>query len=93
MRNEDKIELMCDSHHGVYIPSTMINRLVEAGWQMPSVVNAEVLNSPDNEYYWDEWEIVLNGALFVDDYYRRWYLHHDGDLWAVREDYEFECEE
>lgn len=78
------MELLCDSHHGVYIPQIMINRLVDAGWENITQEQMDDLNTgPYNcEWYWDSWDMVLNNARYMDDDGETWFLHQDGDLWA-----------
>lgn len=77
------VELLCDSHHGVYIPSIMIQRLIDAGWRNIPADAVEVLSSVDNECYWDCWEEVLNNAEWYDVSTGQVFkLHQDGDLFA-----------
>lgn len=79
------MELLCDSHHGQYIPQIMARRLHDAGWsgvELEKVIELEA--GPDeNEWYWDTWTDILNAAQFTDENGAIWYLYHDGDLFAV----------
>lgn len=86
-----QVELMCDSHHGIFIPQIMIERLVEAGWNGFSCGEiADLKEGPDdNEWYWQAWENVLNNAYLHDENGIEWRLHHDGDLFACHADYDF----
>ena len=78
------MELLCDSHHGIYIPQIMVGRLVSSGWQGISDWCLEVLSAgPYHDDYWEAWEQVLGHATFTDESGSTWYLYHDGDLWAV----------
>lgn len=78
------VELLCDSHHGIYIPSIMIQRLVDNGWKNIPDNAVEVLSSPDNEFYWETWEEILQNAEWHDNSTDQVFkLHHDGDLFAV----------
>ena len=79
------MELLCDSHHGVYIPQIMARRLYDAGWSGITLDDVIQLESDpyDGEWYWETWEGVLNEAQFKDENGETWYLHHDGDLFAV----------
>ncbi|AQW88558.1 hypothetical protein pEaSNUABM50_00031 [Erwinia phage pEa_SNUABM_50] len=80
------VELLCDSHHGVYIPQIMIHRLKDNGWRNIPLNAVEVLSHPDNEDYWDTWNQVLDNAEWHDEYTTQVFkLHHDGDLWAYCE--------
>ena len=79
------MELLCDSHHGVYIPQIMARRLYDAGWAgitLDDVVELEA-DPYEGEWYWETWEGVLNSAHFTDENGTVWYLYHDGDLFAV----------
>lgn len=79
------MELLCDSHHGQYIPQIMARRIYDAGWSgidLDDVVELEV--GPDeSDWYWDTWNDVLNSAQFTDENGTVWYLYHDGDLFAA----------
>ena len=79
------MELLCDSHHGVYIPQIMARRLYDAGWSgitLDDVIQLEI-DPYEGEWYWETWESILNNAQFIDENGETWYLHHDCDLWAV----------
>ena len=79
------MELLCDSHHGQFIPQIMARRLLDAGWSgidLGDVVELEA-GPYEFEWYWETWEGVLNSARFMDENGVIWYLHHDGDLFAV----------
>ena len=79
------MELLCDSHHGQFIPQIMARRLFDAGWSgidLDDVIELEA--GPDEiDWYWDTWNDVLNDAQFTDENGVIWYLYHDGDLFAV----------
>ena len=74
------IILLCDSSVGVNIPSVAYPLLKKAGWELPDVGND--LSSPDNEFYWDAWDLVLNNARLVEGG-REFTLHQNDDLFAV----------
>lgn len=79
------MELLCDSHHGQYIPQIMARLLFDAGWTGFDLEKvAELEAGPyEIEWYWDTWNDVLNSAQFTDEKGVVWYLHHDGDLFAA----------
>lgn len=78
------VELLCDSHHGIYIPSIMIQRLVDNGWRNIPADAVEILKDPKHECYWETWEEVLDNAEWHDASTSQVFkLHHDGDLFAV----------
>ena len=79
------MELLCDCHHGVYIPQIMARRLHDAGWSgidLGDVVELEA-GPYDCEWYWDIWNNILDNAAYTDENNQKWYLHQDGDLFAV----------
>ena len=77
------MELLCDSRHGQFIPQIMGERLLNAGWKGIEQKDVDCLADTENEWYWEAWESILNNAQFIDENGETWYLHHDGDLWAV----------
>ena len=79
------MELLCDCHHGQFIPQIMARRLFDAGWsgiELGDVVELEA-GPYEGEWYWETWEGVLNNAQFKDENGTVWYLHHGGDLFAA----------
>ena len=79
------MELLCDNHHGVYIPQIMARRLYDAGWAgitLDDVVELEA-DPYEGEWYWETWNDILNSAVYTDENGQQWYLYHDCDLWAV----------
>lgn len=79
------MELLCDGHHGVYIPQIMARRLFDAGWSgidLGDVVELEA-GPYESDWYWDAWNDVLNNAHFTDENGVVWYLHQDEDLFAA----------
>lgn len=79
------MELLCDSHHGQFIPQIMARRLFDAGWSgidLSDVVELEA-GPYECEWYWDTWDNVLNNAQFTDEDGVIWHLYQDGDLFAA----------
>ena len=74
------IEILCDSHHGQYIPQIMINRLVDSGWQGIEKEDVKELQDINNEWYIESWTNVENDAHFTDENGNVWKLWQDGDL-------------
>lgn len=76
--------LLCDSHHGVYLPSFWVGNseniwnIKQEDWNY--IANPENVEKDD---YWEVWESILNNAKYVDSTGKIWILHHDGDLFAV----------
>ncbi len=76
------VSLLIDSCHGVYVPQRFINNFDLSLWQGISEENKNILSEgPDHEWYWEEWDEVLQRATFTQDGHT-WRLVQDGDLWA-----------
>ena len=79
------MELLCDSHHGQFIPQIMARRLHDAGWswiELEDVVELEA-GPYESEWYWDTWNNILDNAVYIDENSQKWFLYHDGDLFAA----------
>ncbi len=84
--NTDETILLVDSHHGTYTPLIFANNFGENIVEgKPSEDDYECLLVHENEWYWETWEQVLNNVIIEIDG-RRYYLHHDEDLWAIPEE-------
>lgn len=77
-----------DSARGQYIPrdfAQIINRKYLKNVNPELLDNLAKENSNDSEFYWEDWEVVLNNAKIVFDGVE-YTLHHDGDLWLINYD-------
>lgn len=84
-------QILLSDARGIYIPRDFLpfaNRLEKP----MSEADKACLENPENDYYWEVWEEVLNGkyGALVDDSGERWILWQDGDLYAVHESFEQE---
>lgn len=80
----DTVILFCDSSSGRYIPQRFAAEIMPQFLYGVSQDDLNELADPDNEYYWDTWEKVLNNAKVIDHSTGQTYtLHHDGDLWLL----------
>jgi len=83
-KKETAVILLCDSASGSYIPQRFAREISVA---CLSGIDGTVLtyldeSGPEAEFYWDEWQYVLDNAKLTlggDEYT----LYHDGDLWAL----------
>lgn len=87
--NKDKIKLIIDEARGIYIPQNFAKNFNLDEWGINGEEAAPLFDGPDHEEYWDAWEDVLRNAEYTDDKGHKWTLYQDGDLFCVREDYEF----
>ena len=78
------IEILLDSSRGTYIPRDFAK---EIGGDRFEGIDREdwltIKRGPDDEWYWDAWNNILEHATFTDPDGRVWTLHHDGDLFLV----------
>lgn len=76
--------LFCDSSSGRYIPQRFAAEIMPQYLQGVTQDELNELANPDNEFYWDTWDTVLNNAKVVDhNTGQTFILHHDGDLWLL----------
>lgn len=84
------MQLICDSHHGIYCPQITLQSLIpEIVAQLPQDAVKSVLYGPDEWMYWESWEDILNQTFtFEGKTYR---LEQDDDVWMleVRPDFEY----
>ena len=79
------IQLLLSDSRGVYIPRDFIECFDIDKWNIDSKYMGR-LSSPDDELYWDNWDVVLNNAKHTDKQGNVWTLWQDGDLWAICHD-------
>ena len=92
MKQEHEPCLFCDGSSGIYIPQRFAREVVRECVTGVSDEDYETLErgpEPSNEWYWEAWEMVLNNAELTDTVTGvKYFLHQDGDLWALPEGYE-----
>ena len=76
------LQLLLSDARGVYIPRDFVDNFDLDKWHVDNKYTY-LLSSPDNEFYWDYWDVLLCVAYFVDELGNKWILLQDGDLWAV----------
>lgn len=81
--SDDGILHLLDSSRGICIPQVFANDYFPNEWDIDSEDVTVLQNGPDDEEYWDTWDIVLNNASLTDRDGNVWRLYQDGDLWAV----------
>lgn len=80
------IEILADSNRGRYIPQHFAEACDTEQWGIDPEDAAVLLAGPDHEWYWETWDTVLSNAKFTDSAGVEWFLHQDGDLFAVTAD-------
>lgn len=78
--------LLIDGAHGIYVPMAFIEQA--QGWDLPQEAVEIVKAGPDHPDYWEAWVEILDSASFQGEEEHTWTLYQDGDLFAVRDDWE-----
>lgn len=87
----DTIECIINGAYGIHVPQVFAERF--ENWQGIDPDDLEILRAgPDHPDYWEAWDAVLATASYKDDAGHTWTLHlgESGDLFAIRDDHEFE---
>ena len=80
----DTVILFCSDSSGQYIPQRFAAEILPQYLNGVSQDDLNELADPENDYYWQTWEHVLNNAKVIDHSTGQTYLlHHDGDLWLL----------
>lgn len=83
------IECIVDGAHGIYVPQAFAEQSI--GWHGIDPEDLAILRAgPDHADYWEAWDVVLATAFYKDSDGCVWMLFQDGDLFAIRDDHEFE---
>jgi hypothetical protein len=80
----DTAILLLSDARGVYIPRdftsavdfTHTTNITPDDWAILSI-------GPDHKEYWEAWQTILDNAIVTDTGGNEYYLHQDGDLWAI----------
>lgn len=76
------IQLLLSDARGIYIPRDFVTGFDMAEWQGISENDVKDCENPENEYYWNSWEMILNNAKHTDKNGNVWRLMQDGSLCA-----------
>ena len=79
----DNVEILLSDARGIYIPRDFVQGFDLTRWEGISESDIEILQDPENEWYWESWESVLSNAKFKADDGRVFSLWQDGDLFAI----------
>ena len=90
---QSTIECLVDSAAGIYTAQAFLTRYDMTLWGV-SEEDQKILRGEPNgvgsEHYDETWARVLDTAETTDAEGKKWWLHQDCDLFAVREDHDFE---
>ena len=76
------VQLLLSDSRGIYIPRDFAEYFELDQWNI-DLKYIQRLSSPYDDFYWDNWDVVLNNAYSIDKNGNKWYLWQDGDLWAI----------
>lgn len=83
---EEIPELLLSDARGIYIPRDFTTNFDLNVWHIDNKFKEL---DPDNEFYWDDWQEILDNA-FAFERGVKWYLYQDGDLFAIPEDFDLD---
>lgn len=78
----NKIALLLDSSRGQYIPRDFVKSFDLEKFQCIDQQAIEDCQNPENEYYWESWQNILDRAKYIEDG-RTFTLHQDDNLWLL----------
>lgn len=65
METNKSIVCLIDGHHGIYVPQVFAEQYA-GGWRVNDKLLRILKDGPDNEEYWDAWQMVLDLAFYTD---------------------------
>lgn len=84
--NFDTAIMAIDGRHGIYVPKIFVEQYAQEDniFNLHPEDKADILDGPDNDYYWDAWanvvdtcKVAVNGILHA--------IHeHEGDIWLYQ---------
>jgi hypothetical protein len=86
MTNHTEPVLVLSDGHGRYIPELWCSDITEPDCSKYGIRWEDVQTcqaGPDEEWYWEAWDSILNACHLKDERGITWTLHQDGDLWEV----------
>lgn len=94
MLPKDSILYLPDAH-GIYIPKAFAEQTKRMCVAHVSAEDWECLDAgPDNEWYWEAWQNVLDHAVLTDPSNgKRYTVYQDGDCWLIPEGAEWDDSE
>ena len=86
MVRNDWIEVVVDGGYGVYAPQVFIEKYQSRlhGVDVDDIIS--LLNGPEDEWYWEAWENVLDNGVLEDDDGNKWRIYQDQDIFIIRHD-------
>ena len=82
------MQLLIPDQCGIYIPKIFCEEYADQ-FQGIDPEDIETCQDPNNEWYWDSWQNILDNAYVVQDG-KKYILWQDCDLFLIAEDEEME---
>lgn len=80
------IEILFDANRGQYIPQNFAEEIDHSKFTGIESNDIEtLLNGPEDEWYWEAWQNVLDNAEYTTDA-GTWTLYQDGDVFLLNDD-------
>lgn len=81
------MQLLILDQHGIYIPQYFAQNFANYLTNQEKLKDeiSDLLEGPDNEFYWDSWDTVLQDAELKDDNGKNFTLVQNGNLWSIEE--------
>lgn len=91
IKQQAEATMIClvDGSNGIFIPKIFAERANNPKFVWKHDDRGTLLEGPDATAYWEAWDDVLDYFSWEHNGHR-WTLHHDMDLFAVREDHKWE---
>lgn len=100
----DAVVILLGDFYGINLPMKFSTNLDLSLWHGLDNIDLDDLSSPDNQFYWETWQEVLDKAYFIDTQGNQFTLYQDGDLFVICDElmtkeekiilgFDVECEE
>lgn len=92
MHKMNAVVLILSDARGIYIPRDFVcDDYNEIAWEHCKAWGLNESNiecwqdaaNPENEFYWEAWDWILNNAEFTAESGDKYRLYQDGDLWGI----------
>lgn len=92
MTNKPDMLLWLNGARGVYIPQNFAESFADRAKSVSGVSDEDwqtLEKGPDEEWYWEAWDNVLNNAAVTDENGVKYRVYQNGDCWLIPEGMEW----
>lgn len=83
------MDCIIDGNQGIYIPQEFVTRyrdsIIEPNKELQEAMD-DVEEGPDNEWYWESWNDIIEHAVLLGTDGKKYTLYQDDSLYLVGED-------